>query len=148
MAKIQSNKRKNSWFRAIPRVFVGLILIGTGIGKGLDMSGFVTVLKGYQLMPHWLNVILAYTLPFIELGIGIGLLLAIKRVQMAWLAVGLHVLMLSIVIITLNRGIAVANCGCFGVFFARPLTTVTAIEDVVMLAMSLLALLDAKVRKQ
>ncbi len=99
-------------------------------------------------MPHWLNVILAYTLPFIELGIGIGLLLAIKRVQMACLAVGLHVLMLSIVIITLNRGIAVANCGCFGVFFARPLTTVTAIEDVVMLTMSLLAWLDAKVRKQ
>jgi len=144
---MQTNKHLYSWFRAIPRFFVGLILISTGIGKGLDMSGFVSILASYQLMPHYLNVLFAYTLPFIELGTGIGLILAIKRIQMAWLAVAIHVLMLCTVIITLSRGIVVPNCGCFGVFLARPLSTVTAIEDLVMLTMSLLALLDAKTRK-
>ncbi len=136
----------NRYFRAIPRVFVGLILIGTGIGKGLDMPGFITVLEGYQLLPYWLSVILAYALPFVELGIGISLLMAFKRIQSAWLAVVIHVVMLSVVLLTLYRGIEVANCGCFGVFFARPLTPMTAIEDIVMLTMSVLALLDARTR--
>ena len=146
MISMQENKRRYSWFRAIPRVFVGLVLVSTGIGKGLDMPGFVAVLDGYQLQPHWASMILAYTLPFIELVIGISLLMAFRRVTTAWLAVGFHVLMLSVVVITLLRGIELANCGCFGVFLARPLTPITAIEDMVMLVMSLMALLDAKFR--
>ncbi|HIF50479.1 MAG TPA: DoxX family membrane protein [Thiotrichaceae bacterium] len=137
----------NHYLRAIPRVFVGLILISTGIGKALDMPGFVTILDGYQLLPYWFSVLLAYLLPFIELGVGISLLIAFKRCLIAWLAVLIHVLMLSVILWTLYRGIEVANCGCFGVFFARPLTPLTAIEDIVMLSMSLLALLDAKTRE-
>ncbi len=147
MIKNHRNKSVTRYFNAIPRIFVGLILVGTGMGKMLDMSGFVNVLESFQLFPFWLNVLLAYTLPFIELGIGISLLTAFKAVYSAWLAVGLHILMLSVVLITLYRGIEVANCGCFGVFFARPLTPLTVIEDLVMLAMSLLALLDAKRKK-
>ena len=139
-------KNRVRWLRAVPRIFVGLVLVSTGIGKGLDMAGFVTVLDGYQLQPHWVSIVLAYTLPFIELGIGICLLLAVRRVPTAWMAVGLHTLMSSVVVITLKRGIEVVNCGCFGVFLARPLTTITLIEDAVMLIMSLLALLDAKRR--
>lgn len=146
MTSMQENKPSYSWYRAIPRVFVGLVLISTGIGKGLDMPGFVAILDNYQLQPHWASVILAYTLPFIEFGIGISLLMAFRRVTTAWLAVGFHILMLSVVVITLMRGIELENCGCFGVFLARPLTPMTAIEDVVMLVMSLLALLDAKLR--
>ncbi len=146
MTSMQENSRSYSWYRAIPRVFVGLVLVSTGIGKGLDMLGFVAILDGYQLQPHWASVFLAYTLPFIEFGIGISLLMAFHRVTTAWLAVGFHILMLSVVVITLMRGIELENCGCFGVFLARPLTPITAIEDVVMLVMSLLVLLDAKLR--
>lgn len=144
MTKKHQNKNIARYFCAIPRVFIGLILISTGVGKGLDMAGFVSVLEGYQFLPYWLSVIFAYTLPFIELGIGISLLIAFKPVFTAWLAVGLHSLMLNVVLITLYRGIEVANCGCFGVFLARPLTPLTAFEDIVMLVMSCLALLAAK----
>ncbi|MBC8645596.1 MAG: hypothetical protein H7X85_00410, partial [Thermoanaerobaculia bacterium] len=35
------------------------------------------------------------------------------------------------------RGIAVPNCGCFGVFLARPLTWGTVLEDGGMVAASL-----------
>ncbi len=140
---MRQSKNRVHWLWGIPRIFVGLVLVSTGIGKGLDMAGFVTVLDNYQFQPHWVSLILAYTLPFIELGTGICLLIAVQRIAIAWMAVGLHTLMLSVVVITLKRGIEVANCGCFGVFLARPLTTVTLIEDTVMLAMSFLVLLDA-----
>ena len=46
--------------------------------------------------------------------------------------------------VRVKRGIEVANCGFFGVFLARPLTTITTIEDIVMMVMSLLVLLDAR----
>lgn len=146
MINAHPGKRHFHWIRAVPRVFVGLVLVSTGIGKGLDMPGFVGVLDSYQLMAHWLSIALAYTLPFIELGTGISLLSAYKRVTTAWIAVGLHALMIGVVTLTLARGIHVPNCGCFGVFLARPLTIITFVEDAVMLAMSVLVLADANAR--
>lgn len=32
-------------------------------------------------------------------------------------------------------GIAIDNCGCFGVYFARPLTPYTLVEDLVLLGL-------------
>ena len=58
----------------------------------------------------------------------------------AWTVVVLHVILLSAVLVSLWRGLAIANCGCFGVFLARPLTSQTAIEDAMMLGMSMLVL--------
>jgi hypothetical protein len=42
--------------------------------------------------------------------------------------------------ITLFRGIALENCGCFGVYLARPLTTSSPLEDLVIVALALLLL--------
>ena len=110
------------------------------------MAGFAVILNSYQLQPHWASIALAYTLPFIELGTGVCLLRAVQRVATAWVAIGLHTLMISVVAVTLIRDIQVPNCGCFGVFLARPLTVITLIEDAVMLTLSILVLLDAKRR--
>lgn len=127
------------WVAQIPRWFVGVVLVATGLGKVLDIAGFVHVLAAYDLLPHWLNLGLAYSLPFIELATGICLIARLQLLMAACIAVGLHVLLLTAVVTTLWRGIAVANCGCFGVFLARPLTAGTAVEDAAMLALSLLA---------
>jgi Methylamine utilisation protein MauE len=128
--------RAAAWLAQVPRWFVGLVLIATGVGKLLDVPGFVGVLAAYDLLPTWANVALAHTLPFVELATGIALVTG-RLVELAgWAAVGLHVMLLSAVFITLARGLEVANCGCFGVFLARPLTLGTAVEDGVMLALS------------
>jgi len=128
----------------LPRRFVGAVLVATGLGKVLDLSGFARVLAAYDLLPQVLTTLLAHTLPFVELATGICLLRGLQLHLAATIAVGLHVMLLSAVLITLWRGVAVANCGCFGVFLARPLTVQTAVEDAVMLALSLLALRAAR----
>ena len=133
---------KFRWLKSLPRVFVGLILLATGTGKLLDMAGFVSVLDAYQLMPHWLSILLAYSLPFIELFTGLSLLISKKPIIGAWVAVVLHTLMLIVVTFTFYRGISIENCGCFGVFLARPLTLQTLFEDLLMLVMSILALVQ------
>jgi len=127
-----------------PRWFVGLVLIATGTGKVLDIPGFVQVLAAYDLLPHSGNVTLAYTLPVIELVTGLCLLTRRGLRVAAWTAVGLHVMLLSAVLVTLGRGIQIANCGCFGVFFARALTAQTIVEDAVMLGLSILVLRQAE----
>lgn len=124
----------------LPRWFVGLVLIATGTGKVLDIPGFIYVLATYDLLPSWGAVLVAYTLPFAELITGLCLLTRVWLRPAAWIAVGLHVILLGAVLVSLWRGLAIANCGCFGVFLARPLTGQTAVEDAVMLGMSLLVL--------
>ncbi len=132
------------WLHDFPRWVVGLVLLATGTGKALDIPGFAEVLAAYALLPPWGNVILAYTLPVIELGTGLCLLTRIRLRPAAWVAVGLHIVLLGAVVVTLIRGLAIANCGCFGVFLARPLSVQTVVEDAVMLGMSLLVLQDVR----
>ena len=129
-----------SWRRQIPRWFVGLVLIATGIGKALDIPGFVRVITAYALGPAWIYPPLAHILPFVELATGVCLLAGVKVRDAAWVAVGLHAGLLTVVIVTLWRGIVVANCGCFGVFWARPVDAVTVVEDAVMLVLSVTVL--------
>jgi len=133
-------------FENLPRWFVGWILIATGTGKALDIPGFVQVLAAYDLLPAWSNVALAYTLPFLELATGICLVMGTRLFAAAWATVGLHAMLLSAVVITLWRGIEITNCGCFGVFLARPLTLQTAAEDAAMLGLSLLVLWQVRQR--
>ena len=135
------------WFFRFTRWFVGLVLLATGIGKALDMKGFVGVLSNYDLLPYFGNVLVAYTLPFIELTTGFCLLSRVALRPAAWVAVGLNVLLLCVAVITLWRGLALANCGCFGVFLSRPLTGQTVVEDVVMLGMSILVLCESRRRR-
>lgn len=133
--------------REFPRYFVGVILIGTGLGKLLDLPGFVTVIEAYRLVPHPVSVVLAYVLPFIELGAGLLLVTGRYLIFGASLAIGLHGLLISAVIFTLERGIRVDNCGCFGVFLARPLSFTTLAEDLVMLTMSGWAWMNARLNR-
>ena len=58
----------------VPAVFVGLVLVATGVGKALDLEGFVGVVAAYRLMPDAGNTLVAYTLPFVELATGLALL--------------------------------------------------------------------------
>ncbi len=124
----------------LPRKLLGLILIATGLGKALDISGFVEVIAAYQLLPETGNILVAYSLPFVELLTGLALFTGYALIMAAWSAVLLHIVMLIASTVTLLRGIHLDNCGCFGVFLARPLTLQTPIEDGVLLALSTLIL--------
>ena len=138
------SRTRTAWLAQLPRWVVGLVLVATGTGKVLDLPGFVQVLAAYDLLPAWGNVLLAYTLPCIELVTGLCLLTRIQLRLAAWVAVGLHGMLLSAVLMTLWRGLTITNCGCFGVFLARPLTSQTVVEDLMMLGMSIWILREVR----
>lgn len=129
--------------RSAPRVFVGLVLIATGASKVLDLDGFVAVVSSYRLVSGATAEVIGYLLPVLEITLGSWLLAGFRLHFSAWLAVAMHAFYFGIAGISLWRGIDIPNCGCFGVFFARPLGINTLSEDAVMIALSGLIVIQA-----
>ena len=119
------------------RLFIGLILIATGVGKGLDLRGFVGVIGTYDLMPallHWPTAVGMSTFEFV---LGIWLLSGRRADRAGLVSAALHTAFALWACVALLRGLHLDNCGCFGVFLARPLTWATPVEDAVMIVASL-----------
>jgi hypothetical protein len=116
------------------RIFIGLILLATSIGKLLDNAGFAEVLKGYQLFPDnsFLLLAIGLGLSLFELLLAVLLLSNRRRIEAAFLALILHIAFTTVASRTLLIGLELPNCGCFGVFLQRPLTWGTVGEDVFM----------------
>jgi uncharacterized membrane protein YphA (DoxX/SURF4 family) len=122
----------------ISRYFLGLLFVSTAIGKLLDNRGFAHVIDTYQLgIPDTALVGLALSISLLELLIGINILRG-RSLRMNILAtLGFHLGYASLAFVTLLRGIALSNCGCFGVFLARSLKWSTVGEDLLLALISL-----------
>ncbi len=126
--------------RAIVRTLrfgIGLVLLVTSAGKLADVRGFATVLETYRSFPEAALQPLAVGISAAELSLAIWLLSGRHLWGAAAASAAMHIAYAAFSAATLGRGIEIDNCGCFGVFSARPLTAVTVVEDLVMAALSL-----------
>jgi len=107
--------------------------------KMLDLKGFAESYSTYDIIgKKWLGW--GYVYAFIELGLGIAYLL--KSNPLITNAVTFVVMSISIVGVlqsVLNK--RKIKCACLGTVFNLPMSTVTIIEDALMIGMSLVALL-------
>lgn len=118
------------------RWLLGLTLAATSVGKALDIPGFHDVLETYDIFPGWSLWLLAVAMPIIEAGIAAAVLSG-KRLGAGIVAsLLLHGSFAILLTIELARGLHLENCGCFGVFLARPLVWYTPLEDVALLAIT------------
>ncbi len=114
-----------------------LLLLASAIGKLLDMAGFIGVVDTYRSFPQAASPIAAWALTLTELALALWLA-AGKALRHGTAAlVALHLIYLVWLAIALGRGLELPNCGCFGVYFARPLTAWTLLEDGILLALAL-----------
>jgi hypothetical protein len=128
--------------------FIASVLLLTGIGKLLDVPGFVKVLITYQAIPSWGLHGVAIAMVLVELRISEWLFRDKTLVRGALSSLMLHTLFSLWATITLIRGVSVPNCGCFGVFFARPLTILTVVEDLALVLASFFLLRLAVKRRK
>ncbi len=118
------------------RVFFVLLLAAASLGKLADMPGFYAVIKSYALLPEAVIPVSAWALAIFEFVLAIWLATG-KRIHIAALIViALHFVYLIWLAIALARGLDIPNCGCFGIYWARPLTWFTPIEDLILLALA------------
>jgi hypothetical protein len=121
--------------------FVALLAV-SGIAKLADMPGFYDIVKTYDLLPAATVPVAAHALALFELGLAAWLAsedAARKSARYAAAAViALHAVYLGWLLVALARGLHIANCGCFGVYWRRPLNWFTPLEDLILLILAIL----------
>ncbi len=119
------------------RLFLGIIFLATGTGKALDLPGFIGVMKTYELgMPDWLLWMGGTAVTVSELILGTWILTGWRLRWAALLGVLINSVFLVLLTSALWRGLELQNCGCYGVFLARPLSWLTPLEDLFLIAVS------------
>ena len=118
------------------RIGLGLLILGTGVGKALDLVGFVRVMETYHLLPPALFYPVAIAVTASELALGIWLLSGRRLAPAALAAIGVNLGYAALMALTLARGLDLKNCGCFGIFLARPLRWFSPLEDLALAGLS------------
>lgn len=94
------------------RLVVALVFFYAGMVKAVDPVGFAGQVANYQLLPYAWNVLVAATLPYLEILCGV-LLLANQRVRPALLVlIVLNLVFMVLLGSVLVRGLDI-DCGCF-----------------------------------
>ena len=119
------------------RLVIGGVVLAAGLGKALDLAGFVPVLASYRLVPPAGRWPAAVGVTAAEVLIGLWVLSGRSLSLAALAATAMHLGYAAIMATALARGLDIPNCGCFGVFLARPLRWFSPLEDLVAAALSL-----------
>lgn len=120
---------------SVLRLLIGAILVGSALGKSLSVPGFVEVLATYRVFPEWMLWPFSLLITGLEWALGAWILWGYRLQQSALAAIGLNLCYAFSMTVTLFRGLELANCGCFGVYFPRPLRWYSPIEDLIMAGM-------------
>lgn len=128
------------------RGFIGLVLFATAAGKLLDVPGFARVLGSYRALPDASLLPLALAIPVAELALSTWLFSGRRLAGAALASATMHLAYAAWSAAGVMQGLKLPNCGCFGIFLARPLGWSTVVEDLVMVGLSLW-LLDAARRR-
>jgi hypothetical protein len=123
---------------------IGGTLLIAALGKLLDNRAFAETLAQWQLFPTWSLLSLGVIASLSELVLALWLFSGWRLPQAAIAAVVFHFGYALATIITVLRGIRLADCGCFGVFFPHPLNWLMAFEDLGFALLSFILFLLAQ----
>jgi len=101
-----------NYITAVIRIFMGCLLVFSGFFKVLDIESFGNVIGMYDLAPQWAIPYAAFTLPVLEIIIGMFIALGVRIQASSLLAAGLMFVFAGIIAISVARG-QTFECGCF-----------------------------------
>lgn len=123
------------------RLFLGAIFLYAGVVKGLDPPGFAQAIYNYRILPGWLINPVAILMPWIEVVVGVSLLLGLWAQGGSLVAAGLLAVFGAALGLNLARGLDI-DCGCFSTASAGSGNTLWYLaRDLSLLAMALQVLL-------
>jgi putative oxidoreductase len=118
------------------RLILGAIFVYAAWSKLRDpWALFAVAIDSYQVLPQWAVELVARTLPWFELLIGLLLIAGRWLVFSSTIASGLLLLFFGLMVRAHLQGLEI-NCGCFGV--GEAISWKTFLRDGAMLAGSLL----------
>ena len=104
------------WIRIVSllaRLGLAAVWLISGVLKAADPAGTVIAVRAYQLLPESLVRPVANTLPFLEIALGLLLLIGLGVRIAAIASALLLVVLIGVIISVWARGLSI-DCGCFG----------------------------------
>jgi uncharacterized membrane protein YphA (DoxX/SURF4 family) len=129
----------------LSRLVLGGLFIYSGYIKIQDTLQFAVAVSGYKLVPEDLVFSIATYFPWVEIALGIVLLIGWKIRYSSAAAVALILFFIAILTITYLRGIE-ANCGCFS--FDDRISPKTIVRDGLILIPALCLLVEPFLRRR
>lgn len=106
-------KKFQPWLTLAFRIIFGSVLLVAGGLKITDPYGSATSVRAYQILPVHIANFLGFVLPFIEVGLGIFLIIGIWVKYVSILSSAIMVIFVIAIAQAWIRGISL-DCGCFG----------------------------------
>ncbi len=121
------------------RVLAGIVLCYAGFYKATGPSmEFAANIMNYHVVPSWVATLAAYVLPWVELYIGIMILLGYQLRWSSRAAAGLFAMFLIVLGSAFARGIDLTSCGCFGTAIMLDPKVTVSMDAVLLIATGLL----------
>ena len=117
MAEVQTGFLRGQWkqdglFALCARLILGAIFIYASIDKILHPAAFAKAVYNYAILPDALINLTAIVLPWLELILGIFLVIGLFREGSVCIVTGLLVVFVGATIFNMARGLDI-YCGCF-----------------------------------
>ena len=120
------------------QVAIALVFLLAAITKIGDAGTFARQIHNYRLVPFGLENLLAITLPWVELLMGLAILLRVQPRAGSAVGAGLMALFLVVVGAAVVRGLDI-ECGCFGTSDATHVGVAKLLENTAFLALAIVA---------
>ncbi|MEW2381338.1 MauE/DoxX family redox-associated membrane protein [Micromonospora sp. NPDC047707] len=101
------------WVGVAARLGLAAVWLLAGASKVGDLAGSGRAVNAYQIFPYDVATVIGAALPFVELALGVLLLLGLATRLSAGVSVALLVVFVAGIVSAWSRGLAI-DCGCFG----------------------------------
>jgi uncharacterized membrane protein YphA (DoxX/SURF4 family) len=101
------------WVSTAARVGLAVVFLTAGLLKAADSQSSVAAVRAYHLLPAGAATLVGWGLPFVELALGVLLLVGVATRPVAVAAAVLLVAFIFAVLSAAARGLSI-DCGCFG----------------------------------
>ena len=106
------------WLRVRVQIALGLLFVAAALPKLVDPPSFAHMIYNYRLVPGAFVNLMALVMPWLELFVGLALILGIWTRTSASLVGALLLVFIAAISLNLARGNAI-DCGCFNVALAN-----------------------------
>ena len=104
----------NPYVTLISRLVLGGVFLAAGVTKAFDAGGFAASIRSYELgLPEWFVSLSAYGLPYLEILIGLYLIVGLFTKLSAWATNAMMIVFILALLQGALRGLEI-DCGCFG----------------------------------
>jgi len=131
----------------ITRLFLGFLFLYSALDKILYPAKFAEVIYNYRLLPVELLNICAMIVPWIEITIGITLLLGVWVTASALLLSGLTIVFIGLLLSAIVRGLNI-ECGCFSLDAEGSLVSWKRIFEDILILIGGIYLIWYQIKKQ